>query len=187
MHIRQRIGIIFAIVAILLIGVVVFIIWPTITDIRQISQSVYLERVDLEKKYLRGQLLRKTIEDFEKIKPQQEKLAAAFIKEGEELEFITALERVAAANGLSQVIKLQPTQDKTLEKKFYSPLPLTLNATGSFLNTLKYLSDLQNLKYYFNVSAITFSNQSANRNNPEIINTNLAGEIYSLSKTTTKN
>src|SRR3989338_2026996 len=187
MSVKRKIIISVAAVLSVTFIVVYFIILPTIRDIKKISDAVYQERVDLEKKYLRGKLLKKTIQDFEKIKPQQEKLAAAFIKEGEELEFITALERVAAANGLSQIIKLQPTQDKTLEKKFYSPLPLTLNATGSFLNTLKYLSDLQNLKYYFNVSAITFSNQSANRNNPEIINTNLAGEIYSLSKTTTKN
>ena len=94
MSVKRKIIISVAAVLSVTFIVVYFIILPTIRDIKKISDAVYQERVDLEKKYLRGQLLKKTIQDFEKIKPQQEKLAAAFIKEGEELEFITALERM---------------------------------------------------------------------------------------------
>ena len=51
--------------------ITVFIIIPTISDIKKISNPIYLERVDLEKKYLRGQLLKKTVSNFEEIKSQK--------------------------------------------------------------------------------------------------------------------
>ena len=73
MSVKRKISVALVVVILILVGVVALVIWPTITDIRKISNAIYLERIDLEKKYLRGQLLRKTVDDFEKIKPTIEK------------------------------------------------------------------------------------------------------------------
>ncbi|OGY47672.1 MAG: hypothetical protein A2840_00095 [Candidatus Buchananbacteria bacterium RIFCSPHIGHO2_01_FULL_47_11b] len=173
MHIRQRIGIIFAIVAILLIGVVVFIIWPTITDIRQISQSVYLERVDLEKKYLRGQLLRKTIEDFEKIKPERDRLNTIFLLTGDELSFITTLEQIAHNRQLAEhKIDLQPARSG------FFPLRLTLS--GTFEQVMGYVSDIESLSQYYIIDNLSVAtSRIENGTEPAAIRLNLSGKIYS--------
>ncbi len=113
-------------------GLVIYlVILPTIKDIRGINEDVYAERVDLEKKYLRGQLLRKTVEDFEKIRPEKDKLSSVFIPEKEELKFITDLEKIAANNNLLQIIGLEQSKDAGEKGNFY-PIPLRIKTSGEF-------------------------------------------------------
>ena len=158
--------------------IIYFIILPTINDIKKISDAVYAERVELEIKYLRGQLLKKTIEDFEKIRPKKEKLSSVFIREGNELEFITALEKIASFYNLNQDLKLQSARDDKDKKNYYYAMPLTVNIQGEFTKTLEYLKSLEQLNYYFNISSldVTASEQK------NLVSTNLKGEIYALSK-----
>jgi len=162
-----------------------FIIWPTVRDIRKISQSIYLERLDLEKKYQRGQLLRKTLADFEKIKPEREKLTSIFITEGKELDFITTLEKVALINNVNQEIKLKAEEKiKNGEgAKSYLTTPLAVNISGNFIDVLKYLNSLQMLRYYFNIANFSLSSASANNNVTGEVKASFEGEVYSLPKT----
>lgn len=173
MKIKQKI-IISIVVVLSIMGLVIYlIIFPTINEIKGISDAVYAERLDLEKKYLRGQLLRKTIKDFEDIKPKEDKLASIFIVEGEELEFIKILETIASRHNLEQDISFQAIKNVELVKGYYS-LPLGLTTKGGFINTLSYLKDLEQLNYYFNVSAITISSVG------QEVNTRIEGTIFAL-------
>lgn len=155
--------------------IVYLIILPTVKQIRAISDAVYIERVDLEKKYQRGQLLRKTIEDFEKIRPKKDKLSSVFIMEGNELEFITALEQIAISHGIEQSLRLQPI-DSSQDSKYYYPLPLSISIDGEFTKILKYLKNLEQLNFYVNISSISIN--AGEKNN--IISANLDGEIFAL-------
>lgn len=175
MTIKKRITISTSIVVILTGLIIYFIILPTMQDIKKISNDVYIERVDLEKKYLRGQLLKKTIEDFERIKPEEDKLNSVFIIEGEELKFITALEKIAIFHSLKQDIRLQPNQDPG--SGFYYTLPLEIMSRGEFVKILKYLQDLEKLNYYFNISSIVLS---ADNQNDDAVTIILKGETYVL-------
>src|SRR3989338_5790437 len=87
--------------------IVYFIILPTVKDIKKITASVYAERLDLEKKYLRGQLLKATVENFEKVKDQQPLLAGSFVAAGQELNFIQTLEKIANRHQIDQDLKLK--------------------------------------------------------------------------------
>lgn len=176
MNIKRKITISIIIVLAITSLIIYFVILPTAEDIKKISNDVYLERVDLEKKYLRGQLLKKTIKDFEEIKPEQDKLASIFIMEGEELKFITALEKISAANNLEQNLQLQTNQSKISKDELYYTLPLKVTVQGSFDKILKYLQDLEKINYYFNVSSINISA----KNSAEIITAVMDGEIYAL-------
>lgn len=178
MNIGKKI-IISAAVAGFTIGLLIyFIILPTIQDIKKISDAVYAERVDLEKKYMRGQLLKKTLEDFEKIKPEKEKLASIFINPGKELEFITALEKIAGRYNLKQNIQLPTISEKIGEKTYY-PLPLEVVINGDFIEILKYLKDLERLNYYFNIASINISLDEKN-SEKKSVNAILNGKIYIL-------
>lgn len=174
MTVKKKIAISMIIVGIATTLVVYFIILPTIQDIKKISDGVYNERMDLEKKYLRGQLLKKTIENFEKVKPEKDRLSSIFIKEGEELKFITKLEEIAAFHNLKQDLGLQAVKDGG--SGFHS-VPSGVSVQGEFINILKYLKDLQQLNYYFNIFSITINSAGEE----DSITANLQGEIYALS------
>jgi len=171
MSLKKKIILTSLVILIISTVIVVFIIWPTIKDIRKINQDIYNERVALEKKYLRGQLLRKTLKDFEEIKPNINKITAVFVPENKELEFITSLEKIASKNGVEQEIELQAKNIKT--EKGIKILPLKLLIKGNFIQVLKYLKELENLNYYFNISVLSINTQN------QTINLTATGEAYS--------
>lgn len=175
MTIKRKIIISLIIFLIAISSIIYFIILPTINEIKRISNDIYFERVDLEKKYQRGQLLRVTIKNFEAIKPEKSKLESVFISEGKELEFITSLEKIANDNNLNQEIKLQEKIIKKQENNYY-PLSLAISINGEFINTMKYLQSLEKLNYYFNISAMTINTDEQKKS----ILTDIKGEIYVL-------
>lgn len=179
MTIKKKIAIYILGVSIITSLIIYFVILPTLRDIKKINEAVYAEKIDLEKKYLRGQLLKKTIEDFEKIKPEKDKLKSLFITEGEELTFITALEKVAASHNLNQKLSLQPLKDNEEGNNLYYSLPLTITIQGKFIDTLKYLEDLEKLNYYFNILSITISTNL--KGQEDLVMVKLEGKIYGLS------
>ena len=146
-----------------------FIILPTIKDIREISSAIKREKEDLEIKYQKGQLIRKTTEDFEKAKPLGDKLLSIFIPANKELEFITTLEKISQEYGVKQKIDLKTEEIK--EEKNIKILPLQLSLEGDFIQILKYLDKLNKLNYYFNVSTINF-----------ITNEKMTGEVKVIVK-----
>src|SRR3989338_4469029 len=181
MSVRKKIIISVLVVIILIAGIVYTVILPTVNEIREISQAVYLERVDLEKKYLRGQLLRKTIEDFDKIKPEQNKLKSIYIIEGEELRFITEIENIANRNNITQDIKLQAERNQNFRGGTGS-LPLELVSSGNFINVMQYLRDIEKLGYYFNISNLEISSAKQNQGVNDPIRINLKGSVYTTTR-----
>ncbi|MDD2807066.1 MAG: type 4a pilus biogenesis protein PilO [Patescibacteria group bacterium] len=177
MKIRQKISLTILTVIILIFGVVYLVIIPTISDIKQISNSVFAERVDLEKKYLRGQLLKKTVADFEKIKPQQDRLNNVFIEAGNELNFVTAIETLAADNGIEQNIRLNASRQN--ESAFISSLPIEITAIGNFDNVLNFTSAIEKLPFYFNSAAMTLESTNSTANQDEVKLT-MDGKIFFL-------
>jgi Tfp pilus assembly protein PilO len=150
--------------------IILFIIVPTVNDIKNISNSIYQERIELEKKYLRGQLLKKTVSDFEAIKPQQDILDEIFIKDGEELKFVSILEDLADNNGVRQNLDLQIKN--TEEKKGIKHIPLKITVSGNFHQVMGYLNDLQMLKYYFNISDLRITSDR------EMITATFSGLVF---------
>ncbi|MFA5021459.1 MAG: type 4a pilus biogenesis protein PilO [Patescibacteria group bacterium] len=141
---------------VIIIGLVAgLVIIPTIHDIKKISNAIYAERVDLEKKYLRGQLLKKTVNDFEEIKPQKDKLNTVFIPQGNELKFISTLEDVASTNGVKQNLELN-TQSTTKTGDL-QVLPIKMTIQGNFYQIMKYLTGLEKLNYYLNITNLQFN------------------------------
>src|SRR3989344_1443922 len=178
MTIKKKIIIFTSFVTIIIAVIVYAIILPTINDIKNISKSVYQERADLEKKYLRGQILRNTIENFEKIKPEKVRLISIFIIENQELEFITELENIAAANHIEQQLNFQSNKNEgeKSEKGFYS-LPLEIKVQANFLETMRYLEDLEKMNYYYNIESVTIDTAGQNS---DMIRLSLTGNVYML-------
>lgn len=184
MKIKQKIIILLAVLLTLFGSVIFFIVIPTVRDIKKISQSVYQERHDLEIKYERGQLLKKTIEEFEKNKSESMKLDSIYILPHQELNFITTLEAVAKKNNIEQNIRLNTAQAK--RKGDIVEIPVGLDLTANFKQTMDYLQNLDQLNYYIIITALSLDSQ-APRTPPFLVDqikTTVEGKIYSFNPQT---
>ncbi|MBI4812031.1 type 4a pilus biogenesis protein PilO [Candidatus Falkowbacteria bacterium] len=146
-----------AILFLLVVGALTyFIVMPTIKDIKKMRQEIEAQKIDLEKKYLKGQNLKKLSGDLKKIEPEIERLDRVFINQNRALEFITTLEEKATRNNISQKINLANPQNMK-ENQLYKKMPLQISTEGEFLNQLNYLINLETLDYYINIKSLELS------------------------------
>ncbi|MEA3464126.1 MAG: hypothetical protein U9R14_03565 [Patescibacteria group bacterium] len=167
------------VVFILIIGCLVyFIIIPTIGSIKAIGQNIENQRIDLEKKYIKGQNLRQLTKNLKKIEPQLVVLDQIFINQDYELEFIIAMEELANQNNVSQKINLDTS--RVIEGNGRQILPLNLFLQGNYTDIINYLTSLETLNYYININSLELSSSGYTKLSaaPEIhtnfININMA-------------
>jgi len=172
---RTKIFITIVVVAIIIGAIIYTIIIPVMSDIKKISATITDQKVDLERKYRRGQLLRKTVENFERVKPRKERLTSIFMRQGEELDFITTLEQIAEKNRLDQKIRLQ------IDNPADRVIPLGLVVQGSYNQIMNYLADLEKLDFYYNVSALSLTASGPIDSLGRSIATTLTGQIFAIS------
>jgi Tfp pilus assembly protein PilO len=142
-----------------LAATIFFIIKPAISEILKIGGEIEMQREDLEKKYQRGQSLKKLTEDLKIIEPQLERLDQIFIKRDESLKIITSLEEIAESSGVGQKINLN-TQGAKIND--YQKIPIQIFSRGNFFNQTKYLTALENLNTYININILEFNGNSPN-------------------------
>ena len=157
-----------------------FIVIPTIHDILDMGQIIEEQRIDLEKKYIKGQNLRQLTANLNKINLQLSKLEQIFISENRELEFITTLEGVANKNSTNQKINLGVQED--MPGYDYKKMTLQLFLQGNFVNIMNYLIGLESLEYYVNVKNIELtmgsSKQTSDTPQGAVINMFLLTETF---------
>lgn len=154
MKAKRKIYLTVATVVIAIGAIAYFIVYPTWRDIRTIAQAIQREQADLEIKYQRGQRIREISSEYEKIKPQRDRLNTMFVPSGDELQFITRLEQLQRQSQVE--VELTPDQ-QTNSLGPTDPLTLTLAVRGSYLHVLTYVIALERLNYYLNVSGLAVS------------------------------
>lgn len=132
-----------------------FIAWPSIREIINLNERIYQERVELEKLYRKGQILKQTLQDYQDIKPEISKFTSIYVIPGNELDFISTLEKVAQEQKVDQQITLSPADS---EAKKTNTLPLQLQISGTLASFLKYLAGVEQLDYYLNIDTLRLTN-----------------------------
>ncbi len=127
-----------------------FVTYPSIVEIMKLNDRIYQERVDLEKLYRKGQILKQTLKDYQTIKPTLNQFANIYVAPDNELDFITRLEKVATEQKVNQDITLGLADKKNKTNK----LPIQLHIDGSLANFVKYLTGLEQLDYYLNIETL---------------------------------
>ncbi|MFH1456872.1 MAG: type 4a pilus biogenesis protein PilO [Patescibacteria group bacterium] len=148
------------------------IVLPLINNIKQLSTDVFKERHKLEELYLKGQSLKRSTEEYRKIKNDISELENIFISENNELRLITDMETLAQKNNVTQEINIKENnKDSDTEKMF-----IELNIAGQYSNIINYIQAVEKLDIYVNFNNLRFSSHSStsrNRNSqilPEIFN-----------------
>lgn len=139
----------------IIFGLIYFIVVPAIRDIKIIGGEIEDQRIDLEKKYIKGGSLRQLTENLKIIEPKLSLLDQIFINKNRELEFITTLENQANEAKVVQKINLSPPP--TTENQEFQKNDLQLSVNGEFNEQLKYLINLESLNYYINIKSLELS------------------------------
>src|SRR3989338_6747921 len=149
--------------ALVLFILIYFIIVPTTRGIQTMGRDIEEQRIDLEKKYLKGNSLRRLTENLKKIEPKLNLLDQIFINKNRELEFITATENESNKSQVDQKINLN--LPKTSENQIFQKGGLELSTVGAFNQQLNYLVNLESLGYYINAKLLELTPSSAQEKN----------------------
>jgi len=153
LDLKKKIIALNAIIILLIAGIVFYIIIPSVNDIKNMQTDIHDQFKELEKKYFKGQSLKKLSENLKTIDPQLEKLEGIFINESDEVAFVTFLENLAHEKMVKQKISLGTPEDFVEYKK----IPMQINTEGNYLKQMDYLSSLESLNYYINVKSLEIS------------------------------
>ncbi|KKQ57557.1 MAG: hypothetical protein US74_C0003G0024 [Parcubacteria group bacterium GW2011_GWA2_38_13] len=170
---KKKIAIIVSAFVIIIFIIEFFLVAPTLKEIKKINNDIRIEAEMLETKIQQGQFLKKVVQDFKSVESRKNEIDTLFIQNGKELEFITQLEIISQKYNLEPVFtkidKKNLTDGKTSIAK---TMPLSLKIEGGFEQLLKFLSDIEALDTYFNISNISINSLNKQGNiTAEIIGT----------------
>lgn len=147
----------YIIIGFITIGIVavVFIMLRTVFDIKKISGSIMQERISLEKRYKRGQIINKIKKRIKELNEEVGKNFNIFInlEKNEEIELIQALETIAQNNNLAL------TKEFNIDKK-KNTLLLNLKLNGDFVNIFKFINQLEQSRYYIDINGFSIQNNA---------------------------
>ena len=158
----------------LALGIAGGIIYPTFRYIKELDRDTYNLRVTLEKKREQVTNFRFAIHQIEKLKETMPPFADHLFGVGRELQLITTLENLASSHDVTQRINSSNLDNITNQK-----IQFSLSIVGPYEKALTYLSDLEHLPYFINVSHVGISPLS-DRNHPlpNTVNMNLDFSLY---------
>lgn len=157
-----------------------FIIHPTIVDIKAFNNRIRIERVALENKYTSRRNIKNIVADLKEITAKMSPLMQKMmVQKGQEVEFISKLESIAKKNNLVQKIQITPLAGSG--KKMAQRNNVTITLSGDYINTLKYISDLEQSELYIIIYGIdvgSAKNNSSKTASSGTVKTNLQGYVY---------
>lgn len=164
-----------------LAAVAALVVWPALREISLIRAQVYDERVRLEKLYVRGQLQKKVRDNFNRIKDDTKFLDEIWLREREELPYITALEQAAAEQAVA--LKIDIGEAKRVPQQLFSTLVFNFEITGEWTALLGWLDAVEAMPYYTNLKEIAVAVHDGDKSEPakaRVATVNISADTYWL-------
>lgn len=147
---RQKIILSMSLTALITAGLIAFITWPSMREIKRLNSEIDTQRLELEALYQKGQSLKETLKAYAEVKPTIGTLSRVYVQRGGELAFITSLEAVADTAKVDQQIKLNSTP----ANQPVNELPIQLDVKTDLTHLISYLGGLEGLDYYVNINTV---------------------------------
>lgn len=145
--------IVLAFLTLLIIFLLIFlVIIPSDRQIKETKTEIETQREEIEKKYLAGINARILSRKAPEIKEKMERVENVLVGPQEQLEFVTALERMAEENKIEQTPNIEYSSAEEID--FYKKIPLKLSTKGKLLDQLNYLKDLKSLPYFIKIDSV---------------------------------
>lgn len=158
MDLKKKIVTMLLLFCLLIFLIAYFVIFPAIKDIVKIREEIEFQRMELERKYQKGQNLRSISEKLARAEEKIDNLCQIFIEDSEGLKFVTTIEDIADKNKVTQKINL--AAEPVSSNGYYKVFPLQLFSQGSIKNQLNYLIGLETTGYYINIKSLEISSGS---------------------------
>lgn len=147
----------------------IFVLYPTITQIRDINQETTNIKRYLETKHQNTISIRQSREKSENIKETVASYLNYIFYTGEELKLITTLEEVAKKTNVEQNIKNYKLENNKII------LNTTIN--GDYLSILEYIRGIESVNYFINIDDLTMS-LSTTKEHTDLITAELTLSLY---------
>lgn len=151
---QSKIYIIIALFTLIVLMLLVFLIYPVLADIQNISEEILTDKNNVIS--INNQNV-----DFENFKKKYnnyinnlEKLDASFVDPKNPIDFIKFLEKTASDSGINTDIKM----DITLSDKGFNNFPVAISnmyGTGNFLDILRFAEKLDASPYVMRIKNIS--------------------------------
>lgn len=141
------------------VGIVGAIIVPTVRYILDLDRQANELRILLEKKNERAIHFRATLKQIDRIKAEAPDFSVYFFSLGDELKLVTTLENLANRTAVNQHINSTNIDSITNQRVLF-----TLTVYGEYEKVLNYLSELERLPYFLNITKLNLV-PSADRTN----------------------
>ncbi len=165
-------------------GVIGAVVIPTVLGIRQIEEEIKLQESEIERQYTLRNYVRRTFSELSTAEIQLDTIRHTYIYEGEELNFIQALEEAARMSGITQTISLN-TESATEITLWDKMIPIKIKVSGPFPSVMSWLNEIEHLDYYvifnsFNINSTQTAGgiMGATGN----VNALFSGNVYWISK-----
>jgi hypothetical protein len=147
--------------------------------IKNLTLQLTEQHQEIERRYILRSYIKQTRDDILTAQGELELLKKTFIQEGQELEFIQALEKAAAVSGVSQNINLETVNQKELTL-WEKEIPLRITISGPFPGVMSWLNEIEHLDYYVLFDQMTISTDRNTRTVQEQKNVgaNFQGRVY---------
>lgn len=159
------IGVLFSIVA-----------FPSLKSIIHLSATIEQERIRIEQIISHALKMQQTTADIKKVTEGLPKIEAMLVNAGEETELFTALEQKSKAYNLTKTLYLEEKGTSTQDP--IKNMPLEIELHGPFLNTLRFLSDIEHSEILLPFHNITEQHSLTTRGDKHPFTSTLRGTIY---------
>ncbi|MFH1046987.1 MAG: hypothetical protein V1738_01690 [Patescibacteria group bacterium] len=134
------------------------IIVPTVMRIRSLADELAEQQMEIERQYTLRSYAKQTLADIAEAQTKFDKVKSTSIIEGQELNFIKALEHAATISGVEQQINLETVNEVELTL-WEREIPLKLRVQGPFPSVMSWLNEIEHLNYYVLFDTISISAQ----------------------------
>ncbi len=156
-----------------LLSIVFVIIFPTVNYIKNIKTDIEITEGQLEEKYQKARLLKKSINELEKVKIDVQKFKEITVEPGNELLLISSLEHLASDHNIAQDLSVTLHENEGRDPYYV----FSFQNNGDFYDHIDYLSSLEKLPYYVIIEKLKWNKVEKENKNSIILN--FEGKIYS--------
>lgn len=156
MHIKQRMTIMSATLAVLTLGIGGAIGIPSILAVRKAVTDIGVAQARLDDRYALRRYMSKAANDIASKKKRVAPLAMTALQEGEELKFITTIESAATAAGVEEKLTLETANQRELSA-WEREIPVTISAIGPYAGVASFLDAMQRMPYLVDLATLDVS------------------------------
>jgi len=141
------------------------VVYPSFGQIKNLTNKISDLKLSLEKE-TGTTPVKETLTLYNTYEKKINILNSSLPSKNRELEFITALEDIAAKNNLKQ--KITFSQYSPLEKNIFFKRPLAISLSGNFAELINYLGEIEQLPFYININNLRVNKKEVSDENSEI-------------------